>query len=285
MRFEITDGLGMVSIALSEIGSYFRCTRPLSVVWNDCRGSVGKYVSLLPSDPAFREQVRQRINNGLNKDYSNDIEELKTLLDPLLKLFPNGEYALCFYKPENYFRIQVNDQVLTQNWYMVNAEPVEKQNAKKLFEQHQKELTRHRTCGLFEADIMMYTTHGFYEATDAVFIATEDADSINPKRIKYFEEKIAKGERPFPIIFQSYFAGDENSIYYEGLHSDDYVLDGHHKLLAYANLKIQPPLAVITHLPKTRMEAAFNKEELKQALYPWQYDHIIGNWEEGYLYE
>jgi hypothetical protein len=285
MKFQLTDGLGLVSIRLSEIGSYFRYTRPLSLAWNDCRGSIGKYFSLLPSDPAYREEIKQRIIGGLTGDYSDRIAELKQLLDPLLKLFPNGEYALTFYNEGDYFKIYLNDVLHNQNWYLLNSEPVEKQYASKLKTEYQK-MTRRQRSG--ELDLLDYTTGNFYSGVDVYFIPTEDATSINSKRIKYFEEKIRAGERPFPIIFQSDFSpiidDGDTSYYYESLYSDDYVLDGHHKLLAYANLKIPPPLALITHYPKTRTEAMFDIEELKRVLYPWQADHIADNWEEGYLY-
>jgi len=87
---------------------------------------------------------------------------------------------------------------------------------------------------------------------------------------KYFCALPYNEERPFCIIFtaSSSFA---RAAYY--------ILDGHHKLLAYQNLNIYPPLALITHLPNNTNETEFNIKQLKDFLFPWQIKHISGHWQ------
>ena len=101
MKFQIDNGLGIFSIRASEIGSYFRCRKPLTAVWHDCKGSVGKYLCLLPYDQEYRNEIKGRLVGQLNEDFTGRISALKELLDPLLILFACGEYALNYYHGEN----------------------------------------------------------------------------------------------------------------------------------------------------------------------------------------
>lgn len=103
MEFKVENGSNHISIGLSDIGSYFRFDDPLSLVWYDHRGSVGKYFSLLPYNQAYRDELRNKLLADLNKDFSNNIEELYDLLKPLFSLFKNGEYKLNFSR-ENIFQ-------------------------------------------------------------------------------------------------------------------------------------------------------------------------------------
>jgi hypothetical protein len=62
-RFQNHKGLNLISIGLSEIGNYFYYKQPLITVWYDCRGSVGKLLSILPYseewDAAKRKLVKK----------------------------------------------------------------------------------------------------------------------------------------------------------------------------------------------------------------------------------
>ena len=107
MKFKVENGSNHISIGLSDIGSYFRFDNPLSLVWYDNRGSIGKYFCLLPYNKIYRDELENKLLANLNKDFSNNIEELYTLLGPLFSLFKNGEYSLNFSK-ENIFQCQTS---------------------------------------------------------------------------------------------------------------------------------------------------------------------------------
>ena len=144
---------------------------------------------------------------------------------------------------------------------------------------HQQYITEIDKAKYYRPDLLDYTTGSFYDASDKIFVATQPESEINEERVKYFENEISNGARPFAIIFNCYFHqitdGSDNS-----LDSAKYVIDGHHKLLAYNNLKIQPSIVELTYYPAGREDIAFNLEELIEVLYPWQVEHILKNWYE-----
>jgi antitoxin component YwqK of YwqJK toxin-antitoxin module len=147
--------------------------------------------------------------------------------------------------------------------------------------EHNAFVTDSQEKGQIYWDILEFTTPGFYEGNDKSFVATQPKSEINEERVKYFEDKIGRGERPFIIIFNSnfteYMTNIDNSITRYSMNSENYVLDGHHKLLAYQNLKINPPIVEITHQPKTKDEIEFDIEKLIDVMYPWQIEHILVN--------
>lgn len=110
------------------------------------------------------------------------------------------------------------------------------------------------------------------------FLATQPKEEINLERVKQFENKISNGARPFAIVYNCSFPdirlNNENSKTDYSISSDYFILDGHHKLLAYQNLKMFPPIASLTFLPKSKTEIMLDTNELKDYLYSWQFSHI-----------
>jgi antitoxin component YwqK of YwqJK toxin-antitoxin module len=283
MNFEVTNGLGQLSIRISEIGSYFHFKKPLSTVWYDCRGSLGKYLCSLPHEPAYREEIRKRILLHLDVDYTNKTEELYQVISPLLQLFSNGKYSLGFYHSLNnkyfeYTSSRDNFTVIHQyDWCLLFSNATRLQDKETKIAEYEALIQERASKQEATLDILDFTTASFYDANSRCFIATQTRSEINEERVKYFESQILNGKRSAAIIFNCMMD-------YGDLRSADYVLDGHHKLLAYYNLKIAPSLIVITRLPDTRQEVEFNMEELIEVLYPWQVEHILQNWEEKDYY-
>ena len=69
------------------------------------------------------------------------------------------------------------------------------------------------------------------------------------------------------------------SCYPLDLDSSYFIIDGHHKLLAYQKLGIYPAIALITYLPALVEELEFDAEKLSTLLYPWQTENLLKNWE------
>jgi antitoxin component YwqK of YwqJK toxin-antitoxin module len=296
MNFQITDGLNKVSIKLSEIGNYFHFKKPITTVWYDCRGSVGKYLCQLPYDKEYRNEVLHRIIENLNTDYTERAEELYALITPLLRLFPNGEYKLNYYHSNNnkYFQYtssRDNHSIIHQfYWCPIFSKALQLTEQETKIKEHETFVNERKKQKQIYWDLVEYTTTNFYDGNERVFIATQPKFEINDERVKHFENLIEKGERPFAIIFNCHYLPlventDKTEInHYESLSSESYIIDGHHKLQAYYNLKITPSIVEITHLPKTRDEVEFNIEELIEVLYPWQIEHILKNWDEKEKY-
>ncbi|MCX6317297.1 MAG: hypothetical protein NTW29_08400 [Bacteroidetes bacterium] len=279
MNFKIENGTNICTIGLSGIGSYIRFNYPLTVVWYDCRGSVGKYFSVLPYNEEYRTTVRNKINANLTQDFTGNEEGLYELLHPLFPLFQNGEYGLSFYsnKEKEFFQYQSSYDNFTQNHYfpfevVFAQKTTDFANQEVIRGEHKAYLKKMETVeNNYTLDVLEYSTHGIYTGEQS-FFATQPMDNIDQDRVRYFEERITSGERPFAVIFNAYLAAADTESSY-------FILDGHHKLLAYQELGIYPPIALITHFPKNKLETAFDVELLSERLYPWQVEHILKHWE------
>lgn len=278
MNFKITNGLDIASIGVSEIGSYYSFHKPVSVEWDLYDGSVSKYSTLLPYSESYRKEVRDRIISNLDNDYTNNIEELYEILKPLFKLFKNGEYSLNYYdgKQNSFFPywISGNDEGYKSDWWVAFNKITD---INKLEEVINKYNIDKNNKGIY-GSILYYTTGSFYLGTSTALIATQSKESINEERVHYFENEIKNGSRPAIIIFNCELAKED-------LDSGDFIIDGHHKLLAYSNLNIEPPIIEIKYLPKSKKEAYYDIETLIEYLYPWQIQDIMDNWsgKEEYL--
>ncbi|MDA3616019.1 hypothetical protein O3P16_14485 [Chitinophagaceae bacterium LY-5] len=267
MKFSIDNGTNICSIGMSNIGSYIRFNYPLTVVWDDSAGSIDRYFCLLPYNEEYRNTIRSKINENLNQDFTGNINGLYELLKPLLPIFKNGDYYLSF---------SLNKGMAFKPSYdsldIIFAERTTEISKIELIKnEHQFFLKENQVSKkYYDSNLLEYSTEAFYNGRGYLF-ATQPLDNIDQNRVRYYEEKIRNGERPFAIIFSA-------NLHSEDLESSDYILDGHHKLLAYKILGIYPPEAVITYLPKLD-EVEFDAEKLSEVLYPWQVEHILEYWE------
>ena len=278
MNFQITDGLDLLSIGLCDTGNYLRYKKPLSVVWHDQGGSVAKYLCIMPYDPEYRAAIRKNIVDNLNVDYTDQLAELHQLLSPLLRLFPNGAYELKYHKAEEgkFFKQRSTVQYAPNEFYtfckhywsnllIVDATNVEDIEQKiKEHKEHKKEYENGTN------NIIDYTTAWFLELNTIPIVATQPLSAIDQDRVKFFEGEIKQGKHPFVIVFNC----AQKDLDYNETQSDHFVLDGHHKLLAYQNLNIYPAIVEITHLPESKVDLEFDLEQLSKVLFPWQFEHI-----------
>jgi len=66
---------------------------------------------------------------------------------------------------------------------------------------------------------------------------TQPFESLNAERVQHYEEQIRKGERPVAIAIRVMIGKQESEDSYQDTtyNSTKYILDGHHKLVAYQN--------------------------------------------------
>lgn len=288
IRFQNTKGLNLISIRLSEIGSYFHFKQPLVTAWWDNSPTVVKLLSVLPYSPAYRAEVRQRLHSNLNEDYSNRLPELKELIDPLLQLFPAGEYGLQFITAS--WKKPPETNYVYRDWELAFANAIDLELQELKLKEHQDLLLANKQDQWQDIANKLWrqTTNAFYDGDSYSFVATMPASEINEERVKYFEEQITRGERPFAIIFNCHYEQqtirENGDILEHSLISDNFIIDGHHKMKAYYNLNIFPRFVQITHCPKTRDEITFNIEDLIEALYPWHTEFILKYWRQKEQY-
>jgi antitoxin component YwqK of YwqJK toxin-antitoxin module len=278
MEIEVTDGLNIVSVGLSDIGSYFRHVYPVTVSWADCRGSVGRYMSMLPYEPELRGELQQTILANLSNDYTEKEGELHEILQPLFRLFPNGKYHLGFINKSDPYYLQYQTssdnftETHTHSWY-ISTPPVviiaDEEKVKKGHKKFLKEIDRKK---YYPSNLLDYTTGNSYDADLFVLYATRPQEELDTDRVAYFENEIKNGARPFAITMSSTCPAKD-------LDSEEFILDGHHKLAAYQNLGITPALARIVFIAE-KETLGFDAELLIDRLFPWQVEHIIANWQD-----
>lgn len=265
MIVEITNGIGAIRIGQCNMGSYFKYEKPIISVLHDCLGSVGKYLALLPYSKECREKLQESINESLYKDFTGIEDELKDLLDPLLQLMPNGKYSI------NYFN--GSDQIHCNSWDVIfgrMTEILETNKIKNLYNRFIEE---------YEGDpisILEFSSYNHYSPYHLEYVATQSLDTIDYNHVRYLGRLIEGGERPSVILFKNSIAGCPSSTYY--------VIDGHHKLLAYRNLVKPPSVIEITSLNENMDTVEFDLEELAMCLYPWQVEHILNRWDDKGAY-
>lgn len=280
MKFTIENGNNICSIGVSGIGSYIRFNYPLTVVWHDCRGSIGKYFCVLPYNEEYRSAVQKKIHENLNEDFTNNIQGLYKVLQPLFPIFKNGNYTMQFYNnnEKEFFEYKSSIDNFEKSRYedlevVFPNEITDIRNTNNVIENHKQFLKEvKKSKEFYPSNLLEYSTSGIYNGIESLY-ATQPQQNIDESRVKYFENIIKNGARPFAIIFNAYF--DINDYY-----SSNFILDGHHKLLAYKKLGIYPPLATITYSPENIDEVEFDAEKLAESLYPWQTKHIIEHWDD-----
>ncbi|MFM9986324.1 MAG: toxin-antitoxin system YwqK family antitoxin [Flavobacteriales bacterium] len=273
MTVKLTNGQNIISYGLNELGIYLCIKKPAAIVWGDCKGSVAQYACLMPIAPEEREKVRSAIVGKLEEDFSDREVELADVLNPLLCLFDNGEYEITFDNGEVSPEITIysgggSSREHQQNWELIFGKSVD---SKRWIEVQLefKEYKKSNALQNWTPDILDFTTNNFYNWEDQVFIATRPETELEPSRIAYYVAKIQKGERPFAILTAA--QSNQN-------HEEYFVLDGHHKLRAYEQLKIRPPFALITRIFNDNQTSDFDLELLAESLYPCHMDHILTYW-------
>lgn len=101
--------------------------------------------------------------------------------------------------------------------------------------------------------------YSYYNPTEDNFVFTQYVDKLDRDRVEYYKNLIKQGCRPKAIVFSSYF--EENGIYDNGEtwqsshNSPLFILDGHHKMLAYHETEISPEFI---HISKNEINKSPN---------------------------
>lgn len=272
MKINITNGTGHIAVGLSDVGSYIKIDKPVSLVWPDRGGSVAEYLCMMPMAPGEREKIHDLIMDSLYNDYTHREQDLYEMLKPLLQLLQNGEYDLSYRaaitQPEP---ADGEERKLTFAWFTEWPTRVELNRMDQLKRDYKAECKKfdreESTYGLIE-----FTSSWVYHGGGAHrYVATRPFDDIDDDQVRYFERQIAQGARPWVLVMRAIYLP-------EHIWSADFILDGHHKLQAYNKLGINPPVATITQHIHNEDDKTFDAEALADQLYPWQMRHILNHW-------
>ena len=240
---------GIIKVRFDGFLSCLLIENPRVVDWPDYGGTIARYYACLPKGAT---------NYPLAKDIDEKISILTSVEDlkesGFLSLLESGEYEIELWedKPASL--------LFNTNIY----------NTNKLLYQWSNEAYRNNRLG------KPYLLNSFYPYGRQLMF-TQPFESLDPSRIDYYETRIKNGERPKAISLRVKGGDqlDEDSYQETEVNTTKYVLDGHHKLVAYKNLKINPSYFVIN-----RINRGFDESELpnlENYLFYSQIEHIVNN--------
>jgi antitoxin component YwqK of YwqJK toxin-antitoxin module len=276
MIIKVDNSTNELEITASREGDYLSYkNEPIKATWTYyfTQDETNRFFVNLPYNADYRAKINTILPNDTNIDFSKNIKGLHDFLKPLWKILKNGNYELKFYRnSKELFKRNMRFNGEWKNYY----DPLEI-----FFANHTTDITKldviqtqykikwrkgeHISENNLEK-LLNNTTSFDYDEDMLYFHSTFPKDKIDLNRVAYYENEIKKGKRPFATLISSYF-------HYVGLLPSYYVLDGHHKLMAYKNLKIYPPLAICAYIDSSD----FDLSQLANVLYPWHIEYIIEN--------
>ena len=266
----LENGKGLLKLKWNGSLSSLQFNSPLSLHWLDCMGSLGKFFVILPYNKEYREEIQKQFSKSFNGELEINEKTFNVLFE-ILELFENSTYEL-FYEPE--YRYEIDD---SWNWEYITNKRDSTTNPEiydTINSQTPEDLSK-----------IYSVTESFYDGNNESLLFTQPLEIINKDRIKYYEELIKKGLRPTAIIY--YGLLEESGIYDDGSiwksinRSGLYILDGHHKLMAYKRLNQAPSLMRIIKRYNSKDDFNLTKQEFKNEiadrLYKSQIKHIKEN--------
>lgn len=265
-HLKITSGQAIVKIKSNDLGSYFVIDNPLSIVWNDCQGSIGQYFTLTHYSNIQQKYITEQIQNNLYNEYSNNNKKLIEDFSEFWRILENGEYEISlepFLNSDESLFLSYNESLRMTNETIFNK---------------WKSIEKNPTyVNLKNTENVGYFSNSFYGSYgDNCFLFTRAMESINNKRVKFFEEEIKEGKRPFALILRKEYT-EKDIVSISHANSGWFIVDGHHKLLAYQNLNIAPPLLKIRQIVNQSEYDNFNINELDDLLMNCQLKHMKEN--------
>ncbi len=254
-HFEINDGKGIIKLGFDEFDEFehLSINQPITFLWKEryYEDSYDAYLSLLPIED---DNTFKLLNNSLDidfeLDYTDKENELFQSLRPFLSLFRNGKYGINFISQDTYSKYAPLVERLT-------FESIKKSND---------------NFDIDFSDGKIKTAEkrtGIYTINQFDFISIKSKSEIDWERVRFFENQIKIGKRPFAIIFSGH---------YQQEYFQNYILDGHHKIIAYQNLGMIPPYASISYFPENSLETGFDIEYLSQNFYLQNFYEVFQNW-------
>lgn len=111
-------------------------------------------------------------------------------------------------------------------------------------------------------------TYWTYPSCDEMHLFTRSVNTIDQDRVAYYADLIANGERPKVVVYSNF-----NNL--EDDETPHYIIDGHHKLLAYEQLRINIPCVYISKNISTELSRKNIAPQLLSVLKPVEMMHVL----------
>lgn len=242
----------IVKIRFDGFLSCLYIRQPKVFDYPDCRGSVGRYFAGFASNNARAEfdNVQQNINNisSLDSFYESGFTALLETGTYEFELWDSVETSLLY------------------NTSLFHSNPI-------IHKWHKKAIGKIKTNPT-------YSTDASYYPFGRQLMFTQPFEDIDIEIVSKYEKEISQGEKPIAIVIRAQnFKPEKEDSYYDTRNSTMYVLDGHHKLVAYRNLGIKPTYIVINRLNNTT-DPKYDKTgllDIHPLIFNHQLEHIMGN--------
>jgi hypothetical protein len=101
-----------------------------------------------------------------------------------------------------------------------------------------------------------------------LYLFTRSNDTIDQARVAEYVDMISAGARPKVVVYSVFYNYESNETPY-------YIVDGHHKLLAYQQLRINAPVVFISRTEDVRPPAKNILPQLLDVLKPNEIIHVL----------
>ncbi len=269
---EVSDGKSILELKLNELGSYLKCRKPLAINWFDCQGSIAQFYAIFSYCQEYKETIQEHLRASLNSGNFVFEDEFNEIIK-LLSLFENGKYNISF---EPNYKFEISDR---WNWDLAKNY--------KLYTSNAVIRDESQTYHSDDKANLNFLSESYHDGYCEYFIFTQPSEVLDKKRIEFYQERINQGMRPLAIIYSGY--SETKGTYADGSNwrrtyrTGNFILDGHHKLIAYRNLDKAPALLRIEKIYKSDGELNFSEKDfetdLKTKLLKCQVKHFSENCE------
>ena len=285
---QINNDNPVIDISKNYAFALYKNGVPISVVWDAYTGSSEFYYRLANLESVIDAPDYQRYREFV-LGVPVDVDDPERLLEPILRLLASGEYQLSS-STLNRLPIIIDKDIFVgygcrhPEMYQRRAQGIACTFSNTLNSAAKDALNSSEdpviTCAVedcpanYRASMNFGTPSYYIDGLSILF--TRPLTSINWERVAFFEQLIKDGKQPVIVLLGVHAeypapSQTEMHIYYDS--EINFLLDGHHKLLAYQRLK-QPPRVI--NIIKIIKEEIVAGEHLKyeSLLYLKERNHI-----------
>lgn len=267
---ENSSGNGILCIEGSEVGDCLRTKETHSIAWYDCCGSLGKYANLLTQEIPERNEIIGNFRELLNSGKEFNLKDSKSTILDLNRIFPQGQYSISIYdeynkpfKPEPRYKRYEETSI-------VYGQVVDKTKESEKIKEWIRDNEGRANKGWHHSEILDLTCSNFYEGGESNYlVATQSQNLLNLDTVKTYKQKIQKGLRPVILVYNAWDISSD-------LYSNNYLIDGHHKMQAYLETGIKPKILEFSEIEVDFKERKLNFYNLSN-MYTWQLKHMFDN--------
>ncbi len=225
MEVKVENGHEVIDIISDGFVHCVKIHRPIVADWYDCSGSVGKYYAVANLDGAVTENLVKEINQVLidGKD-----GEIFSGIKKFMRLFSSGNYTVTI------------NRTGFKEYELIYADP--------------------------KGDLKKRAINWGYYPQDECFVFTQPFSTVDNQRVAYYAELIRNGLKPKPVVLHSGFVdrgkNPDGTDWVYSNNSAFFILDGHHKFMAYKQLGVDPEFVLIEKQLKGEDDFFLHKDNL-----------------------